>query len=45
MLEVQFQNVNGNGVEQFTDPKTEVVLFPPALKNGTVIFPYTDAKK
>jgi branched-chain amino acid transport system substrate-binding protein len=44
VLEVQFQNVKGNDVEQFKDPKTEVVLYPPALKNGNVIYPYADAK-
>jgi branched-chain amino acid transport system substrate-binding protein len=45
VLEVQFQNVKGNDVEQFKDPKVEVVLYPPALKNGEVIYPYADAKK
>ncbi len=45
VLEVQFQNVKGNDVEQFKDPKVEVVLYPPALKNGTLVYPYTDAKK
>jgi branched-chain amino acid transport system substrate-binding protein len=44
VMEVQFQNVKGSDVEQFKDPKTEVVLYPPALKNGNVIYPYTDAK-
>ena len=44
VLEVQFQNVKGNDVEQFKDPKVEVVLYPPALKNGDVIYPYGDAK-
>jgi branched-chain amino acid transport system substrate-binding protein len=44
VLEVQFQNVKGNDVEQFKDPKTEVVLYPPALKNGNVIYPYADAR-
>jgi branched-chain amino acid transport system substrate-binding protein len=43
VLEVQFQNVKGNDVEQFKDPKTEVVLYPPALKNGDVIYPYANA--
>jgi branched-chain amino acid transport system substrate-binding protein len=43
VLEVQFQNVKGNDVEQFKDPKTEVVLYPPALKNGNVIYPYINA--
>jgi branched-chain amino acid transport system substrate-binding protein len=44
VLEVQFQNVKGNDVEQFKDPKVEIVLSPPALKNGTLIYPYADAK-
>ena len=44
VLEVQFQNVKGNDVEQFKDPKVEVVLYPPSLKNGNVIYPYADAK-
>jgi branched-chain amino acid transport system substrate-binding protein len=44
VLEVQFQNVQGNGIEQFKDPKTEVVLSPSSLKNGDVIYPYSDAR-
>lgn len=43
-LVVQFQNVKGNDVAQFKDPKVEVVIWPPAMKNGTVIYPYTDAR-
>ena len=45
VMEVQFQNVTGNDVEQFKDPKTEVVLYPPALKDGSLIYPYSDARK
>ncbi len=45
VLEVQFQNVKGNDIEQFKDPKVEVVLSPPPLKTGDVIFPYSDARK
>lgn len=44
VLEVQFQNVKGNDVEQFKDPKVEVVLYPPSLKDGSVIYPYGDAR-
>jgi branched-chain amino acid transport system substrate-binding protein len=44
VMEVQFQNVKGNDVDQFKDPKVEVVLYPPALKDGNVIYPYSDAK-
>jgi hypothetical protein len=32
-------------VEQFKDASTEVILWPPPLKTGDVIYPYTDAQK
>ena len=38
------QNVKASDVEQFKDPKTEVILWPPALKSGDVRTPYSDAK-
>jgi branched-chain amino acid transport system substrate-binding protein len=44
VMEVQFQNVKGNDVEQFKDPKVEVVLYPPSLKDGAVIEPYATAR-
>ena len=33
VLEVQFQNVKANDMEQFKDPKTEVILWPPAAED------------
>ncbi|HEX9463330.1 MAG TPA: amino acid ABC transporter substrate-binding protein [Alphaproteobacteria bacterium] len=42
---VQFRNITGNGIEQFTDPAKEPVLDPPSLKSGTLIYPYADALK
>ena len=45
VLEVQFQNVKGSDVDQFKDPKVEVVLYPPALKDGNLIYPYSNAQK
>jgi branched-chain amino acid transport system substrate-binding protein len=44
VLAVQFQNVKANDMEQFRDPSTEVILWPPALKTGTVQYPYTEVK-
>jgi branched-chain amino acid transport system substrate-binding protein len=41
VLEVQWQNVKGNDVAQFNDPKTEVVLSPDREKSGTIEFPYS----
>jgi branched-chain amino acid transport system substrate-binding protein len=45
VLEVQFQNVKANDLEQFKDGKTEVILWPPSLKTGDLIYPYTEAKQ
>jgi branched-chain amino acid transport system substrate-binding protein len=44
VLEVQLQNVKANDVEQFKDPKTEVVLWPPSLKTGDLMYPYSQVK-
>lgn len=44
VLEVQFQGVKGHGVDQFKDPKTEVVLWPPNLKTGKIEYPYSSVK-
>lgn len=42
----QFQNVvGGNNIEQFKDPAKEPILWPPAYKTGTVIYPYAAAQK
>jgi branched-chain amino acid transport system substrate-binding protein len=45
VLEVQFRGIAGNGLDQFKDPKTEVILWPSALKTGEVDYPYTSVKK
>jgi branched-chain amino acid transport system substrate-binding protein len=44
VMAVQFQGVKGNDVDQFRDPKTEVILWPTKYKTGNVIYPY-DPKK
>jgi branched-chain amino acid transport system substrate-binding protein len=40
VLAVQFQGVSGNGVDQFRDPKTEVILWPKQYRTGDIIYPY-----
>ena len=44
VLEVQFQGVKGHDLEQFKTLKAPVVLYPPALKNGTLKYPYSSAR-
>jgi len=45
VLEVQFQGVQGHDMAQFTDPKTEVILYPDRYKSGVLRFPYTEAQR
>jgi len=40
VLEVQYQNIKGSGIDQLRDTKTEVILEPPEYRTGTVIVPY-----
>jgi branched-chain amino acid transport system substrate-binding protein len=41
----QFQNIKGNDLEQFKDPATEVVVLPAEFKSGTLIYPYSAARR
>ena len=40
VMAVQFQGVQGNGVEQFTKKETEVILWPKKYKTGDIVYPY-----
>jgi len=40
-LYTQYQGVQGNGIEQFRKPDTQVVLYPPKYKSGEFRKPYT----
>ena len=44
VMEVQFRGLKSNDPDQFKTPETEVILWPPSLKTGDVIYPYTNAK-
>jgi branched-chain amino acid transport system substrate-binding protein len=43
-LEVQFQGVAGNGLDQFKSPQAEAILWPDSEKNGTLRIPYSEAQ-
>jgi branched-chain amino acid transport system substrate-binding protein len=40
MLQVQFQNIKDNTLETFKSPNTEIIVYPPELKSGNLIYPY-----
>jgi branched-chain amino acid transport system substrate-binding protein len=42
-LAAQFQNIKSNGIDDFRDLKTEVIVYPPQFKSGEVIYPYENA--
>jgi len=43
-LMVQYQKIQGTGVDQFRGPGKKIVLYPDDLKSGTIIYPYSAAK-
>ena len=45
VLQVQFQNVKGNGIDQFKDVSAQAIVAPAQYKSGNIIYPYADAIK
>jgi branched-chain amino acid transport system substrate-binding protein len=45
ILQVQYQNVRGNDLEQFKKAGTHVIVHPPQVKSGNLLFPYSDVKR
>jgi branched-chain amino acid transport system substrate-binding protein len=45
VLQAQFRGVKDKDVEQFRDPKTQVVIYPDQYKTGDVIVPFEKARK
>ena len=45
VVQIQFQHIKGNGIDQFKGTDTQVVLSPPEYKSGDLIYPYTAAKE
>jgi branched-chain amino acid transport system substrate-binding protein len=43
IIYAQFQNVAGNDIGQFRDMSRQVVVWPPELKTGNLIYPYERA--
>ena len=45
VLAVQFQGITGHEIDQFMDPKKEVILWPSEYRSGDLRYPYSDAKQ
>ena len=44
VMAVQFQGITGNDVDQFRNPKTEVIVWPAKYSTGKIIYPYDPTK-
>jgi branched-chain amino acid transport system substrate-binding protein len=44
VLQVQFQNIRSGALSEFKDPGTQVVVWPPDLASGALVYPYAKAK-
>jgi branched-chain amino acid transport system substrate-binding protein len=45
VLFVQYQGVDGSGVEQFTQPGKQVIVYPPEFVSGKLRYPYVALTK
>ncbi len=45
VLQVQYQNIEGNDLAQFKDARTQAVVSPSNLASGTLVYPYAKAKR
>jgi branched-chain amino acid transport system substrate-binding protein len=45
ILFVQYQGVTGTDIDQFRQAGRQVILYPPELKSGKFLYPYTEAQK
>lgn len=43
ILFVQYRNIQGNDVNQFRQPGKAVILYPPALETGELVYPFARA--
>jgi branched-chain amino acid transport system substrate-binding protein len=44
ILTVQYQNIQGNDLGQFREAGKQVILYPPDLKSGDLIYPFAKAR-
>jgi branched-chain amino acid transport system substrate-binding protein len=45
VLQVQYQNIQSGDLSDFKGPGTQVVVWPPELASGPLVYPYANAKR
>ncbi|TMQ03447.1 MAG: hypothetical protein E6J90_53455 [Deltaproteobacteria bacterium] len=44
ILYIQYQNIQGSDINQFRQPGKAVILYPPDLRSGELIYPFAKAQ-
>ena len=44
ILYIQYQNIQGNDINQFRQSGKAVIMYPPELKSGQLIYPFAAAR-
>jgi branched-chain amino acid transport system substrate-binding protein len=45
ILTIQYRDIKGPNLKQFTEPGHQVILYPPEFKTGTLIYPFSEASR
>ena len=44
VLQVQFQGIEGSGIQQFRNGSRQIIISPPEFASGRLLFPYAEAR-
>jgi branched-chain amino acid transport system substrate-binding protein len=45
IITIQYQNIQGHGMQQFTEPGHQVILYPPEFRSGKLEYPYSKIER
>jgi branched-chain amino acid transport system substrate-binding protein len=45
ILTIQYRDIRGPNLKQFTEPGHQVILYPPEFKTGTLAYPFSEASR
>jgi branched-chain amino acid transport system substrate-binding protein len=45
ILTIQYRDIKGANLKQFTEPGHQVILYPPEFKTGTLAYPFSEASR
>jgi branched-chain amino acid transport system substrate-binding protein len=45
ILTIQYRDIKGSDLKQFTEPGHQVILYPPEFKTGTLVYPFSEASR